>query len=315
MIIKKLDDIKYTGEIITFNATVIEVSAEGDGEKKPYKFTAKLEESGETLQCLSWKFDNLETIKTLVLSDEVYEFEANASTYGNYGEQIRVGNIRPTGLRSTKKIIRTHSILEVRREISTLVSKYIKTDIIKLIINKLVLNNEDFFKWPAATKVHHNYEGGLAVHSLGVIKNALSIWENYKGENIDVELLVAGALLHDIGKLYEYNQDGSRTIYGNLIPHSVIGADRVMAIASVNGSDPDKDLKVLMLRHIILTHHEKLEFGASTLPYIQEAWIVANADNMDARVESMNVALSNLSMYQNSDQLISLDRGRVLKWK
>lgn len=315
-VITKLSEIKYEeSPVIVFNATVIDVQNEGDGEKKPFRFTLKLEDSGELLSVASWKFENLPIVKTLVLSDDVYRFEGTAGCFGNYGNQVRVGNISATGLHSTQKIIRTHSVVEVRREISGLISKYIKTDIIKTIINKLILENDNYFKWPAATKVHHNYESGLAVHSLGVCKNAISMWENYKGENIDIELIVAGALLHDIGKIDEYNVDGSRTLYGDLIPHSVSGADKVFQIAMYNGADPEKDTKVLLLRHIILTHHEKLEFGAPTQPNCVEAWIVANADNIDAKIESMNASLSNMNKWETSDKLISLNGGKVLKWK
>lgn len=314
--INSLQEIDYSKmELITFNATVISIIAEGDGEKKPYKFSVKLEESGDVATVVSWKFENLDIIKGLVNSDDVYRFEASAGNYGNYGNQIRVGNISPTGLKSDKKVIRTHNIDDVRREISAMVSKYIKTNPLYTLCQKLILENDAFFRWPAATKVHHAYPGGLAVHSLSVAKNAISIWENYKGENMNLPLIVAGALLHDIGKLDEYEVDGKRTIYGNLIPHPVSGENRITQVCIANGFNPEKDLDALMLRHIILSHHEKLEFGAAVQPYINEAWIVAAADKLDAEVESIENALSNLKKYECSEKLISLDGGKVLKWR
>lgn len=302
-------------ELIVFNATVISVIAEGDGEKKPFKFTVKLEDSGEVATVTSWKFENLETIKRLVKTNEVYRFEASAGNYGNYGNQIRVGNISPTGLFSEKKIIRTRDITDVRRDITALVSKYLCSNPLNMLCQKLILENDDFFKWPAATKVHHAYPGGLAVHSLGVAKNAIATWESYKGENMNIQLIVAGALLHDIGKLEEYDIDGRRTIYGNLIPHPVSGEKTVFKACIANHCNPDKDMDALMLRHIILSHHEKLEYGSPVQPFIPEAWVVAAADKLDAEIESIENSMANLQKYETSEKLIGLDGGKVLKWR
>ena len=302
-------------ELIAFNATVISIIAEGDGGKKPFKFTVKLEDSGEVATVTSWKFENLDTIKSLVKTNEIYHFEASAGNFGTYGNQIRVGNISPTGLKSEKKIIRTRDMDDVRREITAMVAKYEKTNPLYLMCQKLILENDDYFRWPAATKIHHAYPGGLAVHSLGVAKNAISIWENYKGEHIELPLLVAGALLHDIGKLEEYDVDGKRTVYGNLIPHPVAGENTICKVCAMSNINPDKELDILMLRHIILTHHEKLEFGAPTQPYIPEAWIVAAADRLDAEVESIENGMTNLQRFETTEKLISLDGGKVIKWR
>lgn len=313
--IKSLKEIDYTStNTVAFDATVISMITEGDGEKRPFKFTVKLEESGETVTVVSWKFDNLDTVKRLAKTDDVYTFEGSAGKFGNFGEEIRVGNIRETGQHSSRKVVRSSGGAETRRNIVKMVDKYIKTDALKKIVDKLLLSNEDFFVWPAATRVHHNFEGGLAEHSYGVARDAVAIWENYKGENIDLELVVAGSLLHDIGKLDEYAKDGTRTIYGNLVSHPVSGAERIAVAAREIGVDPNKDTKVLMLRHIVLSHHGKYEFGAATLPYIPEAWIVHLADNTDAKMESINASISNLAVYGESERLLSLDGNKVLKW-
>lgn len=317
MEIHSLSEIDYsTNSVISFNASVLEVISDGDGEKRPIKFNLKLEDSGETIVVSSWKFENLETLKRLVLTDEVYQFEGQAATFGNYGNQIRVGNIKNIGMRSTKKIIKIIDTTAMKREMNTIVNQYIpSTDIMYKIIKKLVMENDKFWSWPAATKVHHAYPGGLAKHSLNVLKNAISIWQTYQGSNLDIKLLVVGSILHDIGKLLEYNQDGSRTIYGNLIPHPVSGYDMVNKAVSEMGIDPSKDKRIVMLSHIILSHHEKLEYGAPVAPYISEAFIVARADSLDATYESIDSTLDKLSLNESSDRLIALDGGKIFKWQ
>jgi len=316
MLIKKLSDIDYSkNDIITFDATVIKIINEGDGEKKPFRFTVKLEESGEMVDVSSWKFSTLPTIKALVTSDEVYKFEGSAGVFGNYGEQIRIGNVTTTGNHSNRKVVKNVVIEDIKKEINNLIKTYIHDKNILTIVNELLLNNENFWKWPAATKVHHAYVGGLAKHSLGVAKSALSIWQNYKGDFANIELVIAGSLLHDIGKIKEYNEDGSRTIYGNLIPHPVAGIDMISKVCEKHGIDQDKDMNILMLRHIVLTHHEKIEYGAATQPYIAEAWIVAQADAIDAKMESISTTNDTLDKFQASDRIMSLDGGKILRWK
>ena len=316
MEIKKLSEILYSeNPTINFKATVLEMQSEGDGEKKPFKVTLKLEESGEIVNVSSWNFDQLDTYKDAVTTDLVYDIEGRAGIFGNYGEQIRVGNIKCLHMRSTRKIIKKVDMSAVKDEINSLIKLYIpKTSVYHAIITKLLVENDKFWIWPAATKVHHNYEGGLAKHSLNVCKNAINIWENYEGSNMSIQTIVAAALLHDIGKIEEYNKDGSRTKYGDLIPHPVGGYGKIINIAKDLGLDPLKNTEIVMLSHCILSHHEKLEFGAACQPNILEATVVAKADALDAAVEASDKTLDNLSLNESSDRLLALDNARVFKW-
>lgn len=312
--IRKLSDIDYTEtNTIMFDATVLEVLSDGDGDKRPMRYTLKLEESGEILQVSSWKFEYLQELKALVNLPDIYRFEGTAGSFGNYGPQVRTGAMLKTGRKSNKKILRVENNDE--GEIKTIIEKHITSPLFRSILERFIINNPNFFLWPAATSIHHNYKGGLAKHSLNVCKQCLAYFEIYK-ERIDKELLVAGALLHDLGKLSEYNADGTRTTFGNIIPHPVAGADMIYGWAIENGIDPNKDLNVLMLRHILLTHHGKLEFGASTRPYILEAHIISFADNTDAGVESAEAALMNLNKGTATERgLVALDGAKVLRWK
>lgn len=316
MKITKLSDIDYSNiSIISFDATIIDIASEGDGEKRPMKFTLKLEDSGELLTVTSWKFDELPIIKEGSKNDNVYEITAQAGTYGSFGEQVRVGSIVTLQRKSARKIVKTVDADAIKREMKTIVDTYIpKGSAIYNIVYRLIFENEKFWIWPAATKIHHAYPGGLAKHSLNVCKNAISIWNTYQGSNCDISTLVAGSLLHDIGKIQEYNQDGSRTVYGNLIPHPISGYERVARAALELNLDPEKDTRVIMLEHCILSHHEKLEYGAAVQPGILEACIIAKADGLDAVYESADKALDNLEKNGTSDRLMTLDGSKVFKW-
>jgi len=315
--IKSLSEIDYSQqEAIEFEATVIEVLYEGQEDaKRPLKVSLKLENSGEMVQAISWSFQIVQLLKDAQRSIDVVSFEALSGVFSNKQQQIRIGNAKLTGKQSTKKIIKTVNILEIKREFNTIINKYIKTPIIVKMLETLVINEPKFFEWPAATKLHHAYEGGLAFHTLCVIKNAISFWENYKGENLDIEVIIAGAMLHDVGKLDEYKKDGDRTVYGDLVSHLVSGAERVAEFCWRNGVDSNRDVKILIIKHIILSHHEKFEFGATVKPGTLEAVIVSRADAMDAAFEGAQKEFENLQNGQMSDRIMVLDGAKILKWK
>jgi 3'-5' exoribonuclease len=182
------------------------------------------------------------------------------------------------------------------------------------MLEDLVINNRDFFKWPAATKLHHAYKGGLAVHTTQVVKNAVGIWNNYQGKNLDIEVVIAGAMLHDIGKLSEYNEDGSRTAFGDMISHLVDGVERVTDYCATKGVSANSDRKILVIKHIILSHHEKLEWGSPTTPATLEAVVVAKADAMDAVIESINKELDNTEPQEFTDRIFAADGNKFMKW-
>jgi len=313
--IKSLSEIDFLQqETVNFTATVLDLQDEGDESKKrPLRFGLKLEESGETIIAISWTYGLLEDIKELTKSAEISEFEAATGTFREQ-QQFRVGNLKKTGLQSARKVVRKADVAAVKREIQAIVNKFIKTTNIKLIVDQFIINNPKFYEWPAATKIHHAYEGGLASHSLMVTKHVISLWENYQGENLDIEILVAGALLHDIGKIYEYTKDGEKTTFGSLIPHLVSGSEEIAKFCFSIGIDSNRDTKILMLKHILLSHHAKMEYGAAVTPATLEAILISRADEIDATFEAVSGDLSNLAAGDFTDRLRVLDGDKALKW-
>lgn len=171
------------------------------------------------------------------------------------------------------------------------------------LINDL---NDDFFReiglhiaeeakdlWlhvPGANTVHHNYMGGTLVHSLSVGRLSKAMAEKIDGAWVDLACI--GGLLHDVGKLFTYSLNGLAINYtedGQFLDHLFIGAEFVGNMSSTFIRSEFDELKLQLLRHIILSHHMKKEFGSTVTPKCMEAWIVAHCDDMDAKAEMIRV--------------------------
>jgi 3'-5' exoribonuclease len=148
---------------------------------------------------------------------------------------------------------------------------------------------EEFCNATAAVQYHHAYKGGLLEHSLNVAKICDKLAEIY--ENLNRDLLITGAILHDIGKVKEYEVDIviKITDEGRLLGHITIGYG--MVLEKIKGIEAfPEDLKERLL-HIILSHHGQKEFGSPKRPKILEAFIVYHVDHLDADVGGFNIIL------------------------
>jgi len=141
-----------------------------------------------------------------------------------------------------------------------------------------------FKKAPAAKGFHHVYIGGLLEHTLSVIRLLDQMTNHYQGINRD--LLIAGGILHDIGKIYEYSYDSifDYSDQGRLIGHIVIGIEMLDAKIAAVGDFPER--LAMELRHLILSHHGTQEFGSPKRPKTLEALIVHFIDDLDAKVNA-----------------------------
>ncbi|MBQ1423843.1 MAG: HD domain-containing protein [Lachnospiraceae bacterium] len=148
-----------------------------------------------------------------------------------------------------------------------------------------------FSRHSAARSVHHGVIGGLLEHSLSVATICDDIAGHYPYVNRD--LLVTGAILHDIGKLSELSPFpmNEYTDAGQLLGHIIIGAQMVSVRISRIEGFPKKMANELI--HMILSHHGELEYGSPKKPAIMEALILSFVDNMDAKVETMYEAIKN----------------------
>lgn len=144
---------------------------------------------------------------------------------------------------------------------------------------------EAFSRAPAAKSMHHVYLGGLLEHSLSVLGLAVRACDHYSGLNRD--LVVAGVLLHDVGKTLElsYQRGFGYTDAGNLLGHIPLEADRIQQeVGKIPGFPEELRLQIL---HIVLSHHGRLEFGSPVVPKTPEALLVHYLDDLDGKLEVM----------------------------
>jgi len=142
---------------------------------------------------------------------------------------------------------------------------------------------ERFKNSPAAKGIHHAYLGGLLEHSLSMARVASMLADHYAG--IDKDLLVAGALLHDIGKTVElHNEVGviDYTDIGRLKGHIVIGCEFIGRTAEDIDGFPTETLT--HIQHLVLSHHGRQEFGAPVVPLTAEAMLLSFIDDLDAKM-------------------------------
>lgn len=140
---------------------------------------------------------------------------------------------------------------------------------------------EAFRRAPAAKSVHQAYEGGLLLHTVGVARLCCAACDVYP--RLRRDLLLTGALLHDVGKVWEYELFPrlDKTEAGRLVGHVVLGAQEVSRRARQLGVPPNTRL---LLEHLILSHHGRKEWGSPVEPAFAEAELLHHADMIDSRV-------------------------------
>ncbi|MBU7455751.1 3'-5' exoribonuclease YhaM family protein [Leuconostoc fallax] len=181
------------------------------------------------------------------------------------------------------------------------------------LIRKLFTDYHDqFLRYPAAKSNHHAFAGGLSYHSLSIARLANGVVAQYP--QINKSLLLAGALLHDLGKVLELSGPVATqyTVPGNLIGHITLLDEQVVLAARELNFDIE-DENMILLRHVILAHHGLLEYGSPVRPMIMEAEVLHRLDELDASIEMMSAALDKTETGHFSDRIFGLDNRHFYK--
>lgn len=235
--------------------------------------------------------------KVWELNNNIQNFEENdfikidgiVHTYQNE-LQIKINKIRKSQVGEYDEI---NFIPSTDKDVNSLYTqildfiKSINNTYIKKLLENIFINNKDIvanIKTHSAAKLmHHSYMGGLIEHLVSVAQICDFMSTRYKFVNRDI--LVASALLHDLGKIYELSAfpDNNYTDDGELLGHIVIGTELITQEASTIDGFPKQLLS--LIKHCIISHHGELEYGSPQKPKTIEAFILHCADNMDAKIK------------------------------
>ena len=254
---------------------------------KPYMNLRFMDKSGE-IEAKVW--DNTDLLDKQFDKDDFVRIRGKASVYMNRmqvvvaeitkipEEHVCLADFLPESPRDKAEMV-----LELAEVIAAISNPHLKS------LMQAFLTDEAFMGLyclaPAAKGMHHVYLGGLLEHSLALVKLVKTIVPLYGGINED--LLIAGALLHDVGKVYEMSFERSfdYTDAGKLLGHITIGVELVEdKIRAVEGFPREL---AMLLKHMLLSHHGQYEFGSPKRPKTVEATILNYLDDMDSKINGI----------------------------
>ena len=167
----------------------------------------------------------------------------------------------------------------------------VKNDHVRVLLNRIVADHGEQLKvWPAAQVIHHAYRGGFLEHITKMAEVGRFVSNSY---GADWDLVLAGIVLHDIGKLQELAYEGGAGSYtrdGNLVGHIALGI--VMVREAINGISGFPDELRAQVEHLIASHHGVREYGSPVEPKTIEAFILASIDELDAKLSQVRRAIA-----------------------
>jgi 3'-5' exoribonuclease len=259
-----------------------------------------------------------------------YRLRVRGQQHARYGLQLDILEIRPAVDEDTNDGYDIADLFESSKysaddlceRVAIYIEKYIKEPCLNQLVKQILRDHDVLFrKMPAAQNFHHSYNGGLLEHVWSLTRVAAMLADHYEryyselNPPLNKGLIVASAILHDIGKLRELKYhpvEAKYTKEGSLIGHVMMGRDLVRDTARAIFDFPEETL--LNLEHAILAHHGKREFGAPIVPQTIEAMIVSYADDIDAKINIMaRERLRSTSDDEFTDRVFALDNRRIYK--
>lgn len=189
-----------------------------------------------------------------------------------------------------------------------MISDHVLQELVRGMLAKVY---DRYLTYPAASKIHHNFIGGLSEHSLSMAEMCMTIADHYPQLNRD--LLLAGALVHDVGKTVEMSGPISTeyTLAGRLEGHISIANGILTEVAEAKGYEGSE--QAVLLHHMILSHHGHYEFGSPVLPQVQEAEVLSLVDNLDARMNTLRQALDGIKPGTWTTRMFALENRAFYK--
>ena len=247
--------------------------------------------------------------------NELIKFRGVVSQY-NGSDQLKIDRIRHVtpedGVNAADYVKSAdYSGEQMYNELYGIAAAFKDEDLKKIVLAILEDERLPLLYWPAAFKLHHAVRGGLLMHTLSIVRLAEGVCTVYPF--VDRELLISGAILHDIAKLKEFTvaDSGVATGYsneGNLLGHLAMGA------MVINGYAEKLDIDrktAMLLEHMVLSHHGDPEFGAAVRPMFIEAELLSELDLMDSRVYEMREAVAGTNPEEFSGRIWAMDNRKL----
>lgn len=235
-------------------------------------------------------WDNVEVLQKLFKKGDVILVQGRAVSYKNIIQisitdvaAVEDSEIDPADYSPVSRL----NVEEMFRDLMAFVDG-LENPWLKRLLNAVFGDEEIVGRFklaPAAKGFHHAYLGGLLEHTLSTTRLLDRLADQIRG--IDRDLLIAGGLLHDIGKIYEFSYDRmiDYTTDGRLVGHIVMGVEMLdRKIEAMEDFPRELSLK---LKHLLLSHHGELEFGSPKRPKTVDALVLHAVDDLDAKVAAM----------------------------
>jgi 3'-5' exoribonuclease len=277
----------------------------------------ELQDSTGTVTGKVWQASEGDIERYTELEAKVVRVNGTKVTYRNQ-VQLKIVKIELATNAQLEKFIEKAPIdaAEIQMEIEKYMLDIRDAAMLRIIKQMMNKHGQLFYTYPAASKNHHNFMSGLAYHTLSMLRLAEQIGQLYP--SLNMTYLYAGIIAHDFGKVLELSGvvATSYTTYGKLIGHINIAYGEVEVAAHELGlDDPQAREAVMILQHLILSHHGKYEFGSPKLPHIREAEVLNFIDNLDARIITLDKALAEVPAGSFTPRIFSLENRQFYKPK
>ena len=301
------------GEKVETNLLISTLNRGTTNSGSPY-LSLILQDSSKAIEAKLW--DVKPELEKQLEVGKVYNFELEVIKYKNnlQAKVLKVLPVPQADIKIEDYVFKSPvSKDELRSSIQEGINQIDNENIAKIVSGALNYYANDVYEYPAAARIHHNFIGGLATHTSGMIKVALALCNIYP--SLSKDYLIAGVIIHDLGKIEELTSPivTEYTPQGKLLGHISIMDARLLEIGKQLNLEDSEEL--MLLRHMVLSHHGQYEFGSPVRPETLEAEMLNLIDNIDARINTIDKALSETKEGEFSQKIFALDNRTFYKHK
>lgn len=268
-------------------------------------YNVVLQDSSGTIDAKKWEINEGDELifqpgNIVKVSGDVLNYRGSLQVRIGGGKLVEDKDIDPTHFVKSAPIKKS----ELEKEFFDYI-RAIEDEDVRAIVEEVIKDNFISFSiYPAASKNHHDYASGLMHHTVSMLRLAKAMVELYPG--LDKDYLYAGVILHDVGKTIELSGPivARYTTPGKLLGHISITQAQIKQAADrlgIGGEIP------VILQHLVLSHHGKMEFGSPVPPLTKEAEILSFIDNIDSRMNTIDKALEDVKEGEFTNRIFALE--------